>query len=413
MKSRNNWVSTPTTEFANRDEMIQLAKDRFDIQRYQSAEGEDVVVVNDYYNYDYESKSRVVIQSHNNPYNENREDRKIFFDYDTDVKRGSYIIWEDKWWLTLTKVEGNHAYRHATISECNNILKWHDKFGKLHTFPCIFYPQSKANSFDFNQTINTVNALCKIEVQYNEYTNLINVDDRFILNGLAYTVSSINKHKMNDCFDTNSVSTIVFDLSVCQVQDDDDLVNNVANTKKYAYVLQISEGDFECVIGSVGKLSYNITLDGRNVDIPVEFKSSDEAIIKVLDDGTYDAIGSGSATITCNIKGNDNIFDSIQIDVGAVVSNVVSIRLTSSEVKILQGESSTYEVAKYANEVKTSDTIHIEDVSDADKSCYNIVINTNSFTIKNNKRSSKKVKVRCYDDFGNSEVFVFTLGGAF
>lgn len=413
MINRNTWVSSNNATFVDRDGVIQLAKDRFDIQRYQSAEGEDVVVVNDYYNYDAEVISKVVIQAHKNPYNENREDRKIFFDYETDVRRGSYVIWEDKWWLTLTKVEGNHAYRHATISECNNILKWHDQFGKLHSYPCIFYPQSKANSFDFNQAINTVNALCKVEVQYNEYTNHIKADDRFILNGLAYSVSSVNKHKMNDCFDPNSVSTIVFDLSVCETQEDDDLINNIANTKKYAYTLQITENDFECTANTSGNLSWSVKLGESVVDIPVEFKSSDEEIVKVWDNGYYEAVKEGVATITCNIKGNVSVTDSVQIKVGAVTQDIVSIKLSPNETKITQGESNTYEVARYINESKTDYVLEIQDVSTLDKSYYEVVIGRNTFTIKNNKRSSEKVKIRCFDVYGNSETFEFTLGGAF
>ena len=290
MISRNSWIASNDMDFVDRDGMIKLAKDRFDLQRYKSAEGEDVVIVNDFYDYDISAISRVVIQAHKNPYNENREDRKIFFEEETTAKRGSYVIWENKWWLTLTKVEGNHAYRHATISECNNMLKWYDKRGKLHAFPCIFYPQSKANSFDYNQSIDTVVALCKIEVQYNEFTNEIKTSDRFVLNGLAYKVSSVNKHKMNDCTDPNSVSTIVFDLTVTDVQSDDDLINNIANVNKYKYTLNIEENDFECTTNTSGTLSWSVKLGESVVDIPVEFKSSYESIVKVWDNGYYETL---------------------------------------------------------------------------------------------------------------------------
>lgn len=412
MISRNSWVSSDDMIFVDRDEMIKSAKDRFDLQRYKSSEGEDVVVVNNYYEYDATSKTRVVIQAHKNPYNENREDRKIFFDYETEVKRGSYVIWEDKWWLTLTKVEGNHAYRHATISECNNMLKWYDRLGRLHAFPCIFYPQSKANSFDYNQSIDTINALCKIEVQYNEFTNEIKASDRFILNGLAYQVSSVNKHKMNDCFDPNSVSTILFDLSVCVTQKDDDLVNNIANVDKYKYILSIEENDFECTTNTSSTLSWNVKLGESVVDIPVEFKSSDNEIVEVSDNGYYKAHKDGVATITCNIKCNTDVNDTVKITVGKASSDVVSIRLLPNETKILQGESNTYEVARYINESKTDYELHIEDVSTLDKSYYDVTTDINTFTLKNNKKSNKKVKIRCCDTYGNSEIFEFTLGGA-
>ena len=412
MISRNSWIASNDMDFVDRDGMIKLAKDRFDLQRYKSAEGEDVVIVNDFYDYDISAISRVVIQAHKNPYNENREDRKIFFEEETTAKRGSYVIWENKWWLTLTKVEGNHAYRHATISECNNMLKWYDKRGKLHAFPCIFYPQSKANSFDYNQSIDTVVALCKIEVQYNEFTNEIKTSDRFVLNGLAYKVSSVNKHKMNDCTDPNSVSTIVFDLTVTDVQSDDDLINNIANVNKYKYTLNIEENDFECTTNTSGTLSWSVKLGESVVDIPVEFKSSDESIVKVWDNGYYETYKDGKAIITCNIKDNVDLKDSVQITVGNISIDVISIKISPNETKILQGESNTYEVARYINESKTTYVLNIEDISTLDKSYYDIEIGTNTFTIKNNKKSSEKVKVKCSDTYGNSEIFEFTLGGA-
>ena len=413
MINRSTWTTSNNTTYVDRDGMIQLAKDRFDIQRYQSAEGEDVVVVNDYYNYDSSLISKVVIQAHKNPYNENREDRKVFFDYETEVKRGSYVIWEDKWWLTLTKVEGNHAYRHATISECNNVLKWYDKFGKLHSFPCIFYPQSKANSFDFNQSINVVNALCKIEVQYNEYTNEIKSSDRFILNGLAYEVTSVAKHKMNDCFDANSVSTITLDLSVSVTQADDDLINNIANVNKYKYSLSINEEDFSCQPNTSGTLTSTITLNGNIVDLPVTWKSSDESIVKIYDNGYYETLASGNAMITCHIQGNEECLDSINIVVDAVLPDVVSIKFSPNVTKILQGKTQSYEVSKYVNESKTTTVLTVEDISTIGSGYYEFAITgNNTFTVKNIKLNSNgKVRVKATDSYGNSEILEITLGG--
>ena len=90
----------------------------------------------------------------------------------------------------------------------------------------------------------------------------------------------------------------------------------------------------------------------------------------------------------------------------------MSIKISPNETKILQGESNAYEVARYINESKTTYVLNIEDISTLDKSYYDIEIGTNTFTIKNNKKSSEKVKVKCSDTYGNSEIFEFTLGGA-
>ena len=384
------------------------------IDAFESALYKTVV----YKNFNYTKEYRAIIYEGNVKNNEYPYKMMDSYPYETFVfENGNYISFNYggklKHWL-LTSVDNQNLYEvKGKLFECTNILKWYDSFGKLHSFPCIFYPQSKANSFDFNQSINTLNALCKVEVQYNDYTNLIKADDRFILNGLAYSVSSVNKHKMNDCFDPNSVSTIVFDLSVCDAQEDDDLINNVANTKKFAYTIQITENDFECTANTSDNLSWSVKLGESVVDIPVEFKSSDETMVKVYDNGYYEAINEGMAIIMCNIKGNIAVADSVQITVGKVSADLVSIKLSPNDTKILQGESNTYEVARYVNESKTDYVLEIQDISTLDKSYYDIFIGANTFTIKNNKKSSQKIKIRCFDAYGNSETFEFTLGGAF
>ena len=413
-------VATPKTMRKNncldivRNSKVKNEETNDYIEAFESALYKTVV----YKNFDYTKEYRVIIYEGNVKNNEYPYKMMDSYPYETFVfENGNYISFNYggklKHWL-LTSVDNQNLYEvKGKLFECTNILKWYDKLGKLHSFPCIFYPQSKANSFDFNQSINIVNALCKIEVQYNEYTNEIKASDRFILNGLAYEVSSVAKHKMNDCFDANSVSTIMFDLSVSVTQADDDLINNIANVNKYKYSLSINEEDFSCQPNTSGTLTSTITLNDNIVDLPVAWKSSDESIVKIYDNGYYETLASGNATITCHIQGNEECLDAISIIVDAVIPDVVSIKFSPSVTKILQGKTQSYEVAKYVNESKTTVVLTVEDISTIGSGYYEFAITgNNTFTVKNIKLNSNgKVKIKASDSYGNSEILEITLGG--
>ena len=82
----------------------------------------------------------------------------------------------------------------------------------------------------------------------------------------------------------------------------------------------------------------------------------------------------------------------------------------------LEKEEITINASLYKNGIIQGNSLNIVDVSEGvPKDNYSIVINGNSFTIKNKfKYLKNKVKVQCsYDDENIVKVFEFTLRGLY
>jgi hypothetical protein len=191
MNTRKDWMSDNDI-FGNnfsKDYFLGLIKDRFDIQRYESLEGFEVEVINDITNDSGYNQEQVVIQDFTNPLNEYREDRKIFFDTNSIAQRGSFILYKNRYWLILTKVESNEAYLNAKITECENILKWKNESDDLQEQPAYITEKSKT-SVGVNDGKHMIigNTEYIIWLQKNPETEKITRDKRFIFNNLAYKV---------------------------------------------------------------------------------------------------------------------------------------------------------------------------------------------------------------------------------
>jgi hypothetical protein len=180
--------------------LLNLIKDRFDIQRYESLEGYGVEIINDYtsyesdYDYGNDVIEQVVIQDFTNPLNEYREDRKIFFALDSDAKRGSFIKHKNRYWLVLTKVESNEGYLNAKITECEHILKWINEENTTQEQPAYIIEKSKTSvGITENKHMVVGDTGFIVWVQNNSETQKINRDKRFIINDLAFKTVYVDR----------------------------------------------------------------------------------------------------------------------------------------------------------------------------------------------------------------------------
>jgi hypothetical protein len=104
--------------------------------------------------------------------------------------------------------------------------------------PCIIEANFKAINTAFNEVVNVPNAEIYVSVQFNKYTKLININDRFILgsvdfnnrdNNTAYKVKAINRLGALNTFEENSCSIILLALDR-DVIDADDRIEIDSNT---------------------------------------------------------------------------------------------------------------------------------------------------------------------------------------
>jgi hypothetical protein len=126
------------------------------------------------------------------------------------------------------------------------------------------------------------------------------------------------------------------------------------------YTLQIDQSDLSLVPSSTGQLTATTTLNGTITTVPLTWTSSNSQIATIDENGNYTIVGlSGTTcTITCTIKGNEQITDSISISVASTPSiDKVLIVTPNSIESIKKNVTKSIYFGVYLNGVIQSDVV--------------------------------------------------------
>jgi len=136
---------------------------------------------------------------------------------------GKYYQFDGETWLTINTNTRIGASISAILQRCNNTLKWFDSNGILHSWACVFQRTLSGTGFDYgSEGVPEIGADVVIKVQRNSETEAIPFNQRFIFDGHAFQVRQINNH-ISDTY----MELYIFEI---QVQSNDDVVNDIANT---------------------------------------------------------------------------------------------------------------------------------------------------------------------------------------
>lgn len=136
---------------------------------------------------------------------------------------GKYYKFEKATWLTINTNTIVGALTTAIVRRCNNKLRWYDKSGVLHEWDCVFDRDLSSTNFDEgSQGVYEIGADAVIQVQRNAETDSIPYNQRFLFDGHAFQIKQINNHV--------SPTYMEFYVFEIQVQANDDLVNDIANS---------------------------------------------------------------------------------------------------------------------------------------------------------------------------------------
>jgi hypothetical protein len=162
----------------------------------------------------------------------------------------------------------------------------------------------------------------------------------------------------------------------------DDLINNIPDTNKYVYTLNINQEPFEQVIGYNGQLTATVTLNGEEVIVPLTWSSSDTAKATInATTGAITLVASGTVIFTATMTNNTAIFDTVSVVVKASPTTIKQIIITPDQTEILQGKHVDYSVYKYTNDVIGADTFTIT-ASGVPLEYYSLVVSTgNAFKV--------------------------------
>jgi len=327
MDVRREWIDD-SSNYSSKEEMVSDVKDNYDIRRYYSAEGKSVTIDN--------TTTQVIIQSHLNPLNEGKYDKKIHMPIETVVDTGSIVEWEGNKWIIISNIDNLQAYKTASMIKSNNTLQFYDSTSTLHSIPCII---SKGSiSLDEQKIISTLDSEIAIQISNTSITRQIPMNYVFKIGMRNYSVTDINDITVNGL------------LLIKMVYSE---VEQVVPTHNYS--VDILNG-LTASITQSGTLQLNISITDNSIEISptpiISYVSSDESVCTVDSSGLVTAINSeGNCTITATYQG---VSDSIELMIVAEeVHNYTVNPIPSGILKV--GQTITAVAQFMDNGVVTSD----------------------------------------------------------
>lgn len=184
-------------------------------KQLKALEGENVVIDG--------NPCRCLVINDENIYNEKKEFRTLCMDKDEKCEHGSYVFYDNEYYLVVTDIDNHYYYKSCKIRKCNQILKW--KQGEeIHEFYCIVANDSYGvKIMSDNDYIRSQNIKAQITVQSNDYTKKIVADMRFMFNHSEFDIYNIVD--INTSI-VNGIIILTAEKSVYQIEDD--LINNLA-----------------------------------------------------------------------------------------------------------------------------------------------------------------------------------------
>ena len=325
MNTRQEWLNTDyTSQFYSTEETINEVKENFDIRRYYSAEGANVIVDG--------IECRALVQYFTNPLNQAKYDRKLHVPMEISINTGSLIEYEGFNWLVTGNVDDLQAYKSAGMVKSNNTLTIY-KNNTSYQIPCIISKSLSLNTED-NQYIETVDNELFLTVSSTLLTKQINVNDIYEIGLHNYYISSVAD-------DISQKGLLIFKMKYSEIEQE-----------THVFTLEILNGE-NIDIQESTTLQLNINVYDNQILVSplpsLTFTSSNELIADVNENGlvtAYDVIDN--CDITVSLSSDSSVFKSININVIAVPQDNITYELLGS-VDIIKGYSQTYIAKKYNN----------------------------------------------------------------
>lgn len=248
---------------------------------------------------------------------------KIYFrDIDHEVFRGLYYQFFNSWWICNEFGHFSGIAQDAGLRRCNNVLKIVDpENGSVFSAPCVVDYDMSSPSVQVSRYILTPNNHATVMVQGNVNTlRLFKTNTRYVLGGRPFKLYGY-QNALNLNLTTDYDTLLYLDLYLDEIHDGDDLVNGVAYNGDYNYKVKINSADMILSAGSTGTLIVDVVLNGKEVDRPVVWETSNPEIVTIDQNGNYIVVGEigQSADIIVVLNDNEAVTDSIKITVGEQV----------------------------------------------------------------------------------------------
>ncbi|NFH40684.1 hypothetical protein [Clostridium sporogenes] len=276
---------------------------------------------------------KAIVRNHSNPTNEFKEERFLITGKDIKVKRGYTIKYLNEYYLINSDVDrDNPIYNTCKMKRCNNIITFQYK-NKVYEYPCILNNATLySDGMEVKQMILS-NDQRGCLIPYNDFTNKIQLQQRFIFNhNSAFSVSLIDDFTFKQANDDNGLLQLTM-IREMEKNNLDDLENNLADNsqlkKEEPIVLQIDNKTIQLEINKTYQLNPKLFQGNKEI-------TSQEELNKInytVDDNSIVKIENG--LITSLQKGNTNIQVCYDEQVISIPIQVTDISVHSGTCNII------------------------------------------------------------------------------
>lgn len=346
----------------------------------------------------------------------------IFNNPNHSIILGRKFFFDNNYWLTFNSETYNNIAVSCMIKRCNNVLRWLDLNGVLHTEPCIFDTliARTRDQMSADDLIN-VQGYINVYAQLNSQTKHIKENQRFLVgnaeNRVAYKIfGSGVRNFINDItYDDNSAAMVMYTLGGSNVNNStDDIVNGIAN----AFQLAFSLSGLPASISGKSNTTFQLQPQLYREQTPIEgrtflYVSSNPLVASVNANGLVQLSTPGIANITVMFSENHDVKQIIPLEVSNT-SIVATVIITPEPGYILEGQTQSYGCQLYIGGTLTPTDFDfiLSANNSAPAGSFTIVnVDSNTFTVTNNKRSAyNDLKINCVSGSYTREISINLRG---
>ncbi len=338
------------------------------------------------------------------------------------AKIGYKYYFENSFWVGWNSSSLKSLVNNIIVRRCNNYLRFIDENGNYYSEPCAIPPEIRQS----NDSMGLVNPVTPggfiyAYAQQNVRTRKIKANQRFLFGNTDNWISfKVIGNGVRNFLNLETASN-----NTCQLlelimernydnQDNDDLVNGIANYYNNIYALTVIPTTITGNVADTFQITPSITKNSDPIDMAVTYATSASSIASVSGSGLITLLTSGSCNITCYVTSNTSASTTIPVTVSASAIDNYEVRVDPNPDFILEGETKTYDVKLYLNGTVQADTFTFA-LNDANvpTSKYTLVAPVgNTIVLTNNHYYlDYPLVINCVSGSNNRQLSILLRGG--